>query len=195
MVSTRDKVKQLRLADPLLRATNIAKQIGVSRERVRQILKGSNLPTSFSLSKPKLYCIKCGKITFSKNPREQLCLTCYSQCHNVSLECFQCHSSFKRLMSTIKYTSTNPRYTNKHTFCSRECFYLFRRNNGPVFGKTRINDQIIINLHRHKHHVGKVAKVVTIREKFYITLCECNKILVLQTTSFQKLDRDSLGNC
>jgi len=44
-MTTRDKVLEIRAEQPNAYAAQIARMVGVTRERVRQILKSANLPT------------------------------------------------------------------------------------------------------------------------------------------------------
>ena len=62
--SVRDKVIELRKSMPCASNQTIADKVGVSRERVRQILKSSGLPTR------KYYatCSECGKKIQSRIP-------------------------------------------------------------------------------------------------------------------------------
>ncbi len=81
-----DKVVELRSKYPSMKAVEIAKQVTVSRERVRQILKKRGLPTTVAL--PPNLCRACGRLLNGHNQGE-LCRQCLKKVQ-VTLVCFQC---------------------------------------------------------------------------------------------------------
>ena len=64
-MTTRDKIKELRERDPSIKAVNLAHILGVSRERIRQILEDENMPTRFD--REKKYCKVCDKQLYLDN--------------------------------------------------------------------------------------------------------------------------------
>lgn len=101
MKTTRDRVKEFRDFDPKMPVVIIAAGLGVSRERVRQLLIELNLPTD--LRTPTL-CNKCGKKLHGKILK--LCWACYvedyHEHHTMELVCPQCRGFFTREISYIR---------------------------------------------------------------------------------------------
>jgi|GEM_PF-3096611 len=86
-----DKVVELRSQYPLMKAIEIAREIGISRERVRQILTVRGLPTTVALP-PKL-CPACGHILPGENKGE-LCQQCLRNVQ-VTHVCFRCRREYQ----------------------------------------------------------------------------------------------------
>jgi hypothetical protein len=86
-----DKVVEMRSKYPLMKAVEIAKQVTVSRERVRQILKKHGLPTKFVLS-PNL-CRYCGHLLDEGN-KGRLCWDCRKKLQ-VTRICFRCGQEYQ----------------------------------------------------------------------------------------------------
>jgi hypothetical protein len=117
---TGKKVIRLRRANCYMTATEIGHIVGVSRERVRQILDKNNLRTS-SIKRKNLTCLNCGG-TFSvgiASPARRFCSTkCSYEYCNPLVECGYCHAMFRRKQSQICCKLM------KHTgyFCNKTCF-------------------------------------------------------------------------
>lgn len=112
------KVVQLRQANPCASLQQIGSQVGISRERVRQILKRSQQPTRRYIRRQLYYCLVCGKSTPNKNWCSQQCKYEYSY---PWVECTQCHNLFRRRASNIIHPAYDARYTGKGIFCSKKC--------------------------------------------------------------------------
>lgn len=123
-IERREMVIQLRAANPEMRASHIAKEIGITRERVRQILNDLGLPTRVGL-RPFEPCLYCGK------PRKWTRMYCSRECawesKYIYLKCMQCGNDFKR---REKLHSHNVRKGSNYTFCGKSCFgrYFGLRN-------------------------------------------------------------------
>ncbi len=118
----RDKVIELRALNPTKTLKSIGLEVGVTTERVRQILKGEGLPTKAIHDKP----IKQRKYHQGRQ--------------TIQLECCQCHILFTRYLEQHKRAMKHPGYTTKRTFCSKRCqgiyaglhygFRVYRENCG-----------------------------------------------------------------
>ena len=116
-INNKQAVKEFRAADPTRRASIMAKDLGISRERVRQILNALDLPTAFFIE-PQI----CeNDICQNKVPR-------YSKSKTCSRECFTAHRMGKFIcdfcgkikeMSKALIALQKSRY--KHMYCSRSC--------------------------------------------------------------------------
>ena len=113
MVS-REEVLQLRNNNPVMSMSEISRILGISRQRVFQILKTSGLPTR--IQKIVFHCVKCDKVvdkekTFRYNG--QRCTACRIQENIVYLTCYFCDNFMVRRRYTVR---------NKRHFCDRICF-------------------------------------------------------------------------
>jgi hypothetical protein len=118
-----DKVTAMRQANPCATLEEIAKARGLTRERVRQLLRAAGLPTRHF--RPSYVCLNCGKVV----PGHRKQVFCNKQCryeyHNPLIECFECGRLFRRKQSQL----ICPDQEHTHYFCSRHC-------NGIWVGKT-----------------------------------------------------------
>jgi len=93
LITSKERVENLRKQDPYMAATNIAVHTNISRQRVSQILIELGLPTTF---KKETFCI-CGK----KIPGVQkYCKACFSKTRLVDLICTTCGKTFRRSAKT-----------------------------------------------------------------------------------------------
>lgn len=124
-MNTEDKVLKLREEFPEIRAIEIHRRIGVSRERVRQILNKYNLPTRILIEKPK--CIECNINEVSYGSKK--CRDCFLSNSWDITECANCGGEVKFSVSHDKYRMKTGRYSGDR-YCKRECFY--NRNHKEV---------------------------------------------------------------
>jgi len=121
---TTRRIRLLRKQDPEIKAIDLARITGVSRERVRQILINLNLPTRLPLAS----CGTCGvRITPQRYKLRGICVKCYTQYRKKLsdglrgiVKCDRCGTSIWRLHSLLKRN----RY---FTLCSRACWYAQRK--------------------------------------------------------------------
>lgn len=119
--TNRDRVALIRKNYPDAKAIRIAEELGISRERVRQLLTKLNLPTSWE-TEPFPTCAQCG-IQFTYRPGEKssgLCKDCFMASKRSIIICFQCRKSF--LLRTKDYTYRIRVRKYEHTFCSKQCW-------------------------------------------------------------------------
>lgn len=141
MVTNKEKIVELRKQNQILKATEIAKQLGISRERVRQILVTLGLPTYFQ---PKeFYCNQCGVLLSS---RVSLCPECrYKKIYALYIcDADACARQFPMRRKYYKYMIEKRGY--KHFFCSKKCsgqfagiHYGFRAHPENVKTRRKIN--------------------------------------------------------
>lgn len=124
---------ELRKKYPCYTLKHIADIKGISRERVRQILKRDNLPTRHLKRGLQYYtCLNCGKETTHKSGL--CCLDCRNLYYTINLVCDNCGITFPRLQTLIikgnkpRSNSTYPAYKGNQ-FCSRKCFGQWLGNN------------------------------------------------------------------
>ncbi|MFP3976170.1 MAG: hypothetical protein ACLFVK_08115 [Dehalococcoidia bacterium] len=104
----------MRIEHPELSLSQIATQVGRTKERVRQVLVEEGLPTR--ALRPKRYCPNCGKeVTHSS--RKFCSQACYHDYHRTMLRCGFCGREFRRTKSRAHIDKKR----NKYTFCSKTC--------------------------------------------------------------------------
>jgi hypothetical protein len=109
----------------------IGDKVGVSRERVRQILDSENKPTRHW--KPKHYCQRCGKELVPIHSNSSVCRNkyCSKECKTpiIQVTCSNCRKLFpKREMEVIWWTNSENR---QFFFCSNKCRGIY---SGEHFG-------------------------------------------------------------
>lgn len=114
LLSTRDRVIALRTHDQTLRATHIAKMVGVSRERVRQILSGEGLSTKVPFTS-FAFCEDCNKRLSTKS---RFCKVCFMKSRRMELVCMSCGTAYQIRKKEVE---TRRARGYKLNFCSRRC--------------------------------------------------------------------------
>ena len=99
-----------------MRASEIAKRLGLSREAIRIHLKKNKLPTN--LYKPQV-CKDCG---INISPKSARCKNCAALSHRIEVKCSTCNKNFSILKSQYNRSTTSPRYKGKF-YHDRKCFY------------------------------------------------------------------------
>ena len=111
---TRSQVRNLRSTNLHLKMSKIAETVGVSRQRVFQILQEEGLTTKQHVRKCLYACPVCGKITSRK--------FCSSECRKEWLQipviCSECGNLFIR--SRRQFMNCYPNHNNV-LFCSKKC--------------------------------------------------------------------------
>jgi hypothetical protein len=125
-VTTADKVKYIKDTFPGFTCTRIAKELGVSRERVRQILKKLDYPTVVS-SKIYLSTCKICPNTILTRSGQKAKSFCSPECRDDAyvikgLECFYCHTIFS--LKRSKYNA-HIKKGYKNLFCSHPCIMKY----------------------------------------------------------------------
>ena len=127
---TRERVIELRNKYPCYTEQQLSDLVGVSKQRISQVLKTSGLKTRHTII-PKFLCNNCGKpINTHKN--KLFCNhTCQKEYHISYLPCSQCGKIFAR--SKIAPTIRNIRNGGIHFFCSRKCQGLYMVSHRPKY--------------------------------------------------------------
>lgn len=129
LTGVRNKVCQLRADNPNMTLVGIGTLVGVSRERVRQLLKAEELPTRGIRIKKWVYtCIKCGK-SGDGIPKTGLCKACLypkvivncDYCGKEKIGGYNLRKHLSNFNNKLKY-----KYTGKY-YCNRTCMTNKRR--------------------------------------------------------------------
>lgn len=121
-----------RLKNPCLTLQAIGNNFGLSRERIRQILKEANVKTTNSLWDKRTRCPICGKR--NSGWHQGMCRECYNEQHRVTLICGLCNKHFK----VRQWTILSPKEKYHRKFCSRECFWEYERLKKSVTLKSKL---------------------------------------------------------
>ena len=108
--------------DPDMRVSEISRKVGLSRERVRQILKERGLSTT--LSKNVTYCSDCGK---ELNRGAARCSSCIKKGAYITINCHFCGKEKDIPSSIYKYRNKDEKRYKGNFYCDRTCFYNSRR--------------------------------------------------------------------
>jgi DNA-binding Lrp family transcriptional regulator len=123
VIYTRNAIEVYRRRNPYATQVEMAQAIGISRERVRQLLKKMGLPAVVKdpAKIPNYYCAACGKpidTPRSAKAAHKFCdRACYYASRTVTVECFICSEIFPMQLSQWE---VRLRRYNTLT-CSMEC--------------------------------------------------------------------------
>lgn len=112
---------RLRKDNPCLTSSDIGRELGVTRERIRQILARDALPTR--RLHQEYVCQQCG--TTIQQPRRFCSLKCRFEYNHPVIECDQCGKLFRRDTSKILASARNPLSFGRF-FCNRHCLGKYR---------------------------------------------------------------------
>lgn len=114
-LNTRELIINLRSSNLCMTMSEIARNAGVSRQRVYQVLKTESLPTRHNITKYEYECPVCG--TRSKN---KFCSNdCKIKWRQIPIICTKCGKLFFRYYSQL--LADNHRRNSNVLFCSKEC--------------------------------------------------------------------------
>ena len=124
-MNTREQIVALRSENPTITAAEMARIIGVKRQRVSQLLPKLGLATSFPKNPNK--CMDCGKEIARTSKR---CRSCFSKTGWLRKRCSTCSKIVQVSRSSYKYRTESGRYSGR-IYCNRACFYARnkRKNN------------------------------------------------------------------
>jgi len=114
------QIAAIKKKDPNKRQVDIARELGISRQRVHQVIKDLGYPPVVILDIPS-YCANCGK-NLSKQTKGDLCWDCHlADLHNrslVKLTCPQCGRVFTKRRG---YVSSQRKRGYRQFFCGGSC--------------------------------------------------------------------------
>ena len=120
MTTTREKVLELRRRDPKMLANHIAIELGVSRERIRQLLKEAELATDLRPPAKVHHCKQCGsEILYNQWYEGNDCSPCQRARYNTTVPCAYCGTPVTRNTREIERSS------QVNIFCSHEHSYRY----------------------------------------------------------------------
>lgn len=111
---TRKQVTDLRAANLSISMAEIAKKVGISRQRVYQILRKDGFPTRRRVLKNQYECLVCGAVTEHKFCSKE----CKIKWKQIPVVCTRCGKLFLRNRSQLL---NNYRRHDSTLFCSKHC--------------------------------------------------------------------------
>ena len=116
--ANKQRVLDIRKKDPLRKAIDIAQEVGISRERVRQLLNELGLPTNLKNPKKIYLCSGCGRSILYTQRRTMLCAICKIKSNYQLVTCQGCGEQFPRRNCVVR---TSKKRGYEHVFCSYSC--------------------------------------------------------------------------
>ena len=125
-------VVSLRQSRPCDTLAEIGSRVGLTKERVRQILAREGLPTRAYSTRVMFACSICGlpcpprPLVSYPSATGDRAVFCSPECkrdyHRPQVACEMCGKLFRRHKSLLVRKSKDPRYTTRANYCSRRCF-------------------------------------------------------------------------
>ena len=129
-----DAIVAYRQANPTLTLKAIGSRYGVSRERVRQILKRAGAQTR-ALRTPLQPCPVCGE-SVGRTAKRFCSRACYSASIRIMLVCEECGAPFPR---SAKLHAFRVQQGQRHIFCNNRCTGAWI---GRTFGRAALATQV-----------------------------------------------------
>ncbi len=120
LTSARQQVIALRTTNPCMTCASIGGKVGVSRERVRQILDMEGLSTRVPSRRQLFTCLACGKTIEHKGNKMFCDRKCEWQYSHGNLVCSNCGKEFTLWISDLKDRVLHSK--SGLLFCKRRCF-------------------------------------------------------------------------
>lgn len=136
----RKSIILLRVEHPEWVLREIGEAVGVTRERVRQILNQHNLPTK-AYRRFKYGFDECPRCGGTKRVKGETCKPCRQEIRPpwVTLTCIVCGNDFERIGAEHRAAIKNYPSHGEKVFCGRECLgsYAGKNYGFPAHKKTR----------------------------------------------------------
>jgi AraC-like DNA-binding protein len=110
----RKQVIELRSANLSMTMSEIARRVGMSRQRVFQILREAGLPTKHCVNIKKYQCLECGAVSPHKFCSDE----CKKKWQQIPIICNGCGKLFFRNVTQFLH---NYRKHSHALFCSKSC--------------------------------------------------------------------------
>lgn len=121
----KNKVVRLRKNNPFMRVSEIAVELGATKQRVWNVLNRRDLDTNPPKLKAFLYCLICDAAILDKQKKRPLCSKdCATRYRYIKLSCDYCTSTVYRLKSEVR-RAQDLKY--RHAFCNMRCCNKYRK--------------------------------------------------------------------
>jgi len=119
-----EKLAKIRWTNPCATLQEMGDRLGVSRERIRQMLNKLELPTRHYSEKKMVGCLECGSLI--KEGKEFCNVKCRKSYNSVLVTCSQCGKLIKRKPSMVLSSKSRIRKGYKgNYYCDRKCLGLY----------------------------------------------------------------------
>jgi len=115
LVGVKPKVLEILGENPSLPYSIIAEEVGVTRERVRQIARRNGYPSRKGVTKWRI-CPVCGNIYHTRRVHCSRICAYQAKRKRIIVSCYTCGKPIERAPGALRNKSGN-------YFCSRVCFY------------------------------------------------------------------------
>jgi len=146
---SRQKVRDLRSNNLCMNMSEIANKVGISRQRVYQILREEGLPTKHYQKMTQYVCPVCGTIRAHKFCSDE----CKKKWQQIPVICDRCGKLFFRNRHQFL---TNYSHFNNTLFCSRDCS---SKSWAEHYGFKAHPDHISNKPHIRKHNWDNIWKM------------------------------------
>jgi len=177
---------ELRRKDPPLSVAEIARIVGRSRERIRQILTESGLSTA-RVPDPRRRCRVCGRRK-SYPLKRGFCISCFPSSRWITFSCPVCGKSFSRRFVHIRYQISKRGYNN--FFCSRTCFGKWLGSSFGVHRKGRTAVTVTLSCERCGKEFQRPKRETRFAHHFCSRQCT---LLWLRDLRFTKKEKEGEG--
>ena len=154
--NARSHIIDLRMKNPKITQTEMAREIGCSRERVRQILNDLNyvlVPNNSEKNTVVQYCSNCNVMVYVKKSKSnKKYIFCNNECENIykyqDLNCVECKNLY---IIPRNIYNTRLRRGYKLNFCSKECQGRYLgKNHGRGVQTLKKKEEVEVNGTREK---------------------------------------------
>ena len=147
------KVAELRQQNPKIKAVDMAKQLGTSKEWIGCVLTRLGLPTNFRAE--RRFCSSCGKRIDSRG-RTGLCKTCRKRTYT-TLICEMCKREYQVLLSQFR---KNQKRGYQHHFCGRRCMALYRWKTNVLGMHRKFDWDRVRSLRESGYSLSQIAREI-----------------------------------
>lgn len=158
------KVVEMRIQHPDWSLEIMGEKLGITRERVRQILKAHNIPTRRYLTL-KQRGLECPRCLGEKKKVQEICTPCYriEKPNYYTLTCIVCSKEFQRKGSTHRRAMEYYPGKGEIVFCGRKCFGHYAGTNfgWPVHKKGRYAKKQAVEEAATMSLIGRVTQGIS----------------------------------
>jgi hypothetical protein len=125
LVKFKNRVVRLRKKYPFMRVSEIAAELGATKQRVWAILNRRGLDTNPPRLHPVLYCEVCNTAILNRMKKRPICSKeCSEKNRWIKISCDYCTSTIYRLKSEVR-RAHELKY--QHAFCNNQCYNKYKK--------------------------------------------------------------------
>ena len=123
----KNKVIRLRKKNYFMSTSEIARQVGITRQYAKEILDKNNLPSNVPKAKAVVYCKVCDEV-ITKNQRSRGGVhrgDCAFIWRQIRVKCTWCRAPFYRSRKRVMH---GHRLKFKNVYCTTDCYQKHTKN-------------------------------------------------------------------